>query len=285
MAKLVEIIGVGHNPVAYTRMRNPNASDPKVLRIKAGYEQMRQRLASSRPDVLLCVGNDHLNQLFMDNMPAFLVGKSPVVEGPWPWERRMGMPEYRAPVDVPLAKGIIRGGFDHTVDFAYSDELRVDHAFTMPLDLLRPERDLPIVPLLCNVMAPPVPPAKRFYQVGESISAIIAEYPEDTRVAAICSGHLAVEIGGPRGVGSLDPEFDTRSVELVGTGDVDGVFRELTWERFWRAGNYTAGFLTFILLMGMAGGKPADHWETIHSDMNGVPFLAWDVASNGGEAV
>jgi hypothetical protein len=68
-----------------------------------------------------------------------------------------------------------------------------------------------------------------------------------------------------------------RSVELVGTGDLDGVVRELTWERFWQAGNYTAGFLTFVMLMGMARARRADHWETVAPDTNGAPFLAWDL--------
>lgn len=277
MAELVEIIGVTHNPIYYPRMQNPDEKNPGVLRVKQGFADTRQKLADARPDVLLCIGNDHLNQLFMDNMPAFIIGKGPETAGTWSWERRMSVPDYRAKTDVSLAKSIIHRGFDHGVDFAFSDELRVDHAFTIPLDLLRPERDLPVVPLICNVMAPPIPPARRFYQVGEALRSIVDEYPTDVRVAVVCSGHLSVEIGGPRGAGSTDPEFDRWSVELVGKGDVEAVCRDLTFERFWLAGNYTAGFLTLVMLLGLARGRAASHYETVYSDTNSAPFLTWDL--------
>lgn len=284
MGQIVEIMGVTHNPIYYPRMQNPEEKNPGVLRVKQGFEEMRQKMAEARPDVLVCIGNDHINQLFMDNMPAFLVGKAPTVEGTFSWERRMGCPDYRANVDVALAKDIIRGGFDNGVDFAFSDELKFDHAFTIPLSLVRPERDLPVVPIVCNVMAPPIPPARRFYQVGEALRAIVETYPADTRVGVLCSGHLSVEIGGPRGMGSTDPEFDRWSVELVGRGDVEAVCRDLTFERFWAAGNYTAGFLTLVMLLGIAKGTPASHYETVYSDTNSAPFITWDLYREGERA-
>ncbi len=71
--------------------------------MKAGFAEMRQKMADARPEVLICIGNDHLNQLFMDNMPAFIVGKGPTADGTWAWERRMGVPDYSAKVDVALA--------------------------------------------------------------------------------------------------------------------------------------------------------------------------------------
>ena len=47
-----------------------------------------QKLAQARPDVLIVVAGDHLNQWFMDNMPAFVVGKAPIARGPFPHELR-----------------------------------------------------------------------------------------------------------------------------------------------------------------------------------------------------
>ncbi len=42
---------------------------------------MRQKLAEAKVDVLVCIGNDHLHQFFMDNMPAFMIGKMEQYDG------------------------------------------------------------------------------------------------------------------------------------------------------------------------------------------------------------
>jgi protocatechuate 4,5-dioxygenase beta chain len=278
VAKLVEIIGIGHNPLMHLRLTNSGDQSPEVVKLRERFGELQQRLTDARPDVLLCIGNDHLNTLFMDNMPAFLVGKSPHAEGPWDWELDLGLPSYEAPVDVSLAKGIVSGGFNHSVDFAFSDEFKIDHAHTIPLKHLRPQMDLPIVPIFCNVMAPPIPTARRFYQVGEALRDIIEELPADSRVAAVCSGHLSVEIGGARStMGACDPEFDYWSVDMVGRGDVEAVCRELTFERFWQSGNYTAGFLTFVMLLGLARGIPASLYDIMPMGPANNPFFVWDL--------
>ncbi len=277
MAKVVSIIGVTHNPLL-AGMGNPGIP-PDLVRVRERFAEQRAKLREAKPDVLLCVGNDHFNYLFMDNMPAFMVGKSPTAKGTTAWERRIGLPDYATSVNVELAKNVIREGFKRRTDFAFSDEFVMDHAFTFPLTHLRPEADLPIVPIFCNVMAPPIPTAERFYQVGETLRQIIEDLPGDLRVAALCSGHLSVEIGGPRPA-NPDKEFDDWAMALVGQGRVKEALEGLTFERFSRAGNYTAGFLTFVMQMGIARGQPATFWECMSISApteTRVPFLRWDL--------
>ncbi len=81
MAKLVEIIGMTHNPFLPRLIKAPNP-DPVIVKTAKDYDWLRQKMAQARPDVLIVVASDHLNQWFMDNMPAFLVGKAPSTEGP-----------------------------------------------------------------------------------------------------------------------------------------------------------------------------------------------------------
>ena len=76
MAKLVQITAVTHNPSLVRGLARPTLS-PAAERGKQKWVEMRERLARAKPDVLLVIANDHLNQWFMDNMPAFLVGKAP----------------------------------------------------------------------------------------------------------------------------------------------------------------------------------------------------------------
>jgi protocatechuate 4,5-dioxygenase, beta chain len=278
MAELVEIMGISHSPNFPGQIAEPNP-EPAIVEAAQDYELMRRRMAGTRPDVLVVIASDHLNQFFMDNMPAFLIGKAPRAEGPFPHEiRTFGIAPYRAEVEVDVAKNMLQLAPKMGVDFSFSDEFRIDHAFTVPLNFIRPEMDLPIVPIFTNVMAPPVPPAQRFYEVGKAIRKIIDELPSNKRVGVLSSGHLAIEIGGPKeGRSSSDPEFDRKMMNLVGRGDVASVIEEATWDRMMASGNVTPGFLNFVLLMGLADGKaPSVSGVRFPKSKGSVPYVAWD---------
>jgi protocatechuate 4,5-dioxygenase beta chain len=278
MAELVEIIGISHSPNFPGQIAEPNP-EPAIVEAAHDYELMRKRMAASRPDVLIVIASDHLNQFFMDNMPAFLIGKAPRAEGPFPHEMRaFGIASYRAQVEIDVAKSMLQAAPKMGVDFSFSDEFRIDHAFTVPLNFIRPEMDLPIVPIFTNVMAPPVPPAQRFFAVGKAIRKIIAALPSNKRVGVLSSGHLAIEIGGPKeGRSSSDPEFDRRMMNWVGQGDVENVIKEATWENMMASGNVTPGFLNFVLLMGLADGKaPSVSGVRFPKSKGSVPYMAWD---------
>jgi len=138
--------------------------------------------------------------------PAFLAGKAPVAEGPFLWESEHGVPDYRVPIAHDLAAGIIQQGYDAGIDFAYSDEFRLDHALTVPLSALLPEQRIPIVPVFSNAMMPPLPTARRYHQVGRALRQVIdGGLERDLRVAVVCSGHLSLEIGGPRAGAGTTP--------------------------------------------------------------------------------
>jgi protocatechuate 4,5-dioxygenase beta chain len=283
VAKLVEIVGVTHNPVLPRMMADPGAGEA-VLRGREDYEDMRRRMTAAKPDLLVVIASDHVNQWFMDNMPAFLVGKAPRAEGPFPHEIRYGLTEYRADTAVEFAKGLIAEGSRAGVDFAFSDEFLMDHAFTVPLGFVRPEMDLPVVPVWTNVVAPPLPTSRRFFEVGQAIRKAIEAIPGDERVGVLSSGHMAVELGGPRQLdgGSPDPEFDRRMMDLIVAGDSETVIREATVERMLAAGNMTPGFLNYVLLLGMAGGHAPSAAgvrfpEPIGANTGAIPHMAWDL--------
>jgi protocatechuate 4,5-dioxygenase beta chain len=255
MAQLVEIIGITHNPLLPRMLAQPS-DDPAMGEIKTDYALMRARLAESKPDAIVVIASDHLNQWFMNNMPAFLVGKSPRAKGPFPHEKRVfGLEDYEAPVHVELARWFVSEGFDRGVDFAFSEEFVIDHAFTVPMAFVRPEGDVPIVPVWTNVMAPPLPPAARFYAVGKALRELIEASPLDLRVAVVSSGHLAVEVGGPRlATASPDVAFDERMMELIAAGKSAEVVAEASLDKLMAAGNVTPGFLNYVMLIGLAGG-------------------------------
>jgi len=276
MAELVEIVGVTHNPTL-SRIIQMSGDDPVVREIEADYRLVRRRLAEARPDVLVTIASDHLNQWFMDNMPAFLVGKAPRAKGPFPYERQVfGLQPYDAPVDQELARWFVSQGFLEGVDFSYSDEFLIDHAFTVPLNFVRPEMDLPVVPVWTNVIAAPLPPAERFFAVGAKLRRLIASAPGNKRVAVVFSGHLSVEVGGPKPfMSSPDEQFDRRMMELINAGDGAALVREATYERMLEAGNVTPGFLNYVMMLGLAGKPPRATALRFPKVTTAVYYMEW----------
>ena len=74
-------------------------------------------------------------------------------------------------------------------------------------------------------------------------------------------------------------------MELIGAGDWQTVVEEATWERMLRAGNFAAGFLDFVLLMGVArGASPTKAGLTyLGGEFSAsMPHMAWDLHLEGG---
>ncbi|SDT66348.1 extradiol ring-cleavage dioxygenase [Actinoplanes derwentensis] len=280
MASIVAVIASTHHPFYYrastaTGADRPPFADEWVHKITA----FRETLTKANPDVLVMVGSDHFHQLWLDNMPQFLVGKAPFYDANWyNEEREFGLPKMRLKGHEDLSAHILRAGLDSGFDLAFSNELRIDHSVTCPIITLRPEADLPIVPIYTNIFAPPLPQPSRFVKLGESIRTIIEQWPSHLRVAVIGTGHLSLELGGPRQFGPQgpDPEFDQRAVQWIADGDLDGCLREVTLDSLHEPGNATHGFMDFMLMMGVAGaGVKADYVDTLDLFHTMEAYFTW----------
>ena len=253
----------------------PPFADEWVAKIEA----FRETLTRARPDVLVMVGSDHFHQLWLDNMPQFLVGKAPYFDANWyNEEREFGLPRMTLAGEEDLSAHILRNGLDAGFDLAFSNELRIDHSITCPIITLRPEADLPIVPIYTNIFAPPLPQPKRFVQLGRAIREMVESWPSDQRVAIIGTGHLSLELGGPRQFGEHgpDPEFDRKAVEWIASGDLEGCLAEVTLESLHLPGNATHGFMDFMLMMGVAGdGVAADHVDSLDLFHTMEAYFTW----------
>ncbi|WP_250009560.1 extradiol ring-cleavage dioxygenase [Actinoplanes sp. M2I2] len=280
MASIVAVIASTHHPFYYrattaTGADRPPFADEWERKILA----FRETLTRANPDVLVMVGSDHFHQLWLDNMPQFLVGKAPFYDANWyNEEREFGLPRMLLKGQEDLSAHVLRAGLDAGFDLAFSNELRIDHSITCPIITLRPEADLPIVPIYTNIFAPPLPQPSRFVKLGETIRQIVEEWPSHLRVAVIGTGHLSLELGGPRQFGphGPDPDFDRRAVEWIATGDLDNCLREVTLDSLHSPGNATHGFMDFMLMMGVAGaGAKADHVDTLDLFHTMEAYFTW----------
>jgi protocatechuate 4,5-dioxygenase, beta chain len=282
MAELVSVLGMTHHPFYLGLSQAPPEARPPFLDVDAWIakvERLRSDLAASKPDVLIMVGNDHFHQFFLDNMPAFLVGKMGTYDGIFYNEvREFGLPRCVVRGDPTLSQHVLDGGLARGIDFSFSNELKLDHSLVMPLYMVRPELDLPVVPILANCMAPPLPPAARFHQVGQALRQVIEEFPSDARVGVIASSHFSLELGGPRQFGHTgpDPEFDERALDWIRRGDAKAAIGGATPNALTAVGNASHAFMTLILAMGVVDDAEPTYAEGLQVLTTMEGFIFWD---------
>ena len=283
MAQIVSIIGITHNPFM-PRLFKQAQQPPGAAKVKERIAMMRQKLAEAKVDVLVCIGNDHLHQFFMDNMPAFMIGKMEQYDGTfYDEEREFGLPKCKLQGDVDVSDAIMEGAFDRGVDFSYSNELTIDHSIIVPMLFVRPEMDIPIVPILTNCIAPPMPRPKRYFEVGKALRAAIDSLPTNKRIGVLVSGHLSLEIGGPRMFEPkfTDPNFDANAVGWIVNGNIDAAAEACAPDKVIQYGNMTTGYLNFIMMMGLANLTKPSYAEALDAGFPAIPFFSWDQQAQG----
>jgi protocatechuate 4,5-dioxygenase beta chain len=278
MAQIVSIIGITHNPFM-PRLFKQAQQPPGAAKVKERIGMMRQKLAEAKVDVLVCIGNDHLHQFFMDNMPAFMIGKMEQYDGTfYDEEREFGLPKCKLQGDLDVSDAIMEGAFDRGVDFSYSNELTIDHSIIVPMLFVRPEMDIPIVPILTNCIAPPMPRPKRYFEVGKALRAAIDSLPTKKRIGVLVSGHLSLEIGGPKMFEPkfTDPNFDANAVGWIVNGNIDAAAEACAPDKVIQYGNMTTGYLNFIMMMGLANLTKPSYAEALDAGFPAIPFFSWD---------
>ena len=263
MARVVEIIGVTHNPVLPGIFLDQMDAEPAIRQAYDNFALMRQKLARARPDVLIVVAGDHLNQWFMDNMPAFVVGKAATARGPFPQELRAHkLSKYQVPVDVELARTLLR----RASPAAWTSATPTSSASTTPSRCRSRSSDprwtCPSYRVWTNVMAPPIPPAQRFYNVGLAIRSIVDGLP-----LGPAGGDHRQRPHGQQRRRPGHAAHPHRSRARVRPDDEGAAHRRRCRAVIQRgklgqalgAGNGTAGFLDFVLLLGAARGAPPSY--------------------------
>ncbi|KEQ06334.1 extradiol ring-cleavage dioxygenase [Pseudorhizobium pelagicum] len=279
MARLVATLASTHHPFYFKATTSaPEHQMPQAPEWKRKVEAYRETLASTAPDILVMIGSDHFHQIFLDNYPQFLIGKAARYDATfYNEEREFGIPKYAFEGDEDMSRFLHQSLLAQDFDFAFSNELKIDHSIVCPIITLRPQNDLPIVPIYTNIFAPPLPSPRRFFDLRRAIRKAIEDYPSDKRIAAIGTGHLSLELGGPRQFMETgpDPAFDQQAIEWLRTGDIEAILASVTHQSLECSGNATHGFLNFVLMLGVAGPVGADYVDYLDLFHTMEAYFTW----------
>jgi hypothetical protein len=253
MAKLVLVEACSHTPFLFTEPakwnvirearptseKNPWTTEEENQalweRTRVAFDVLKQKMEEAKPDVILCFGDDQIEQFEMSNFPGFAIYVGDEYEGYKTFARQGFVPGARkgftektpetwvkVPANAAFAKEmavqLVRRDFDLSfMTEEANKEHGIGHAFLRPMSKIVPNFDIPTIPFYINCFYGPQPSANRVYNLGRAVREIIESYPEDLRVAIFGSGGLWHTPGNPESY--LNEEFDQESLNCVKSGD------------------------------------------------------------------
>jgi 2,3-dihydroxyphenylpropionate 1,2-dioxygenase len=191
MMKVVAGIGMSHAPLM---LGDPDAPEPGMRsRMAAAVRQIADYLHAARVDVMIAILDDHFENHYRNLMPIFSIGVARKHAGPadyWLEALRLKRKE-EIPSDEKLAESMLGHMVSAGFDVARMGSIEYGNNLMVPLKLIRPQNDIPIVPVFINVFSPPVTSMSRAYAFGEALRAAVEAAPGNARVAFIATGGLS----------------------------------------------------------------------------------------------
>lgn len=215
MAKIIGGIGVTHVPAIGRAIANQLQQDPYWKPFFDGFPPAREWLAKVKPDVAVVIYNDHGLNFFLDKLPTFAVGAAPEYSNADEGWGIPTLPPYKG--DQDLSWHMIESLVGEEFDITTCQEMVVDHAFTLPLELLWPgQHPCPVrtVPVCINTVQHPLPSAARCFKLGQAIGRAVETWDSDARVVVIGTGGLSHQLDGKR-AGFINKKFDLMFMEKL----------------------------------------------------------------------
>lgn len=191
MAQVVSAISMSHAPLA---LGDPDAPKSAVReRISAAVNTLASRLNAARPGVIVALLDDHFENHFRNLMPTFSIGVAPAHSGPG--DHLLSFLKFDRKVEIPgapeMAELILRHLIESGFDVARMGQVEYGNNLMVPIKLIRPQFDIPIIPVYINVFSPPLTPIARAYAFGEALRNAVEAMPGGERVAFLATGGLS----------------------------------------------------------------------------------------------
>ncbi|CAH0247484.1 catechol 1,2-dioxygenase [Rhodococcoides fascians] len=211
-------IGASHSTLMNTHWDKVVHTD-RAEAFRDGLATARDRIVEARPDVVVLLGSNHFRGFWLDMIPSFTMGVGEVVAA-----GDGGTPKGPQKTDPEFARALAQYLVDAGTEVAISARLQIDHGQSHAIQYLLDGIDVPVVPLVVNVFAAPLPTLPRVAELGRNIAAAIESFG-DRRVVVVASGGLSHQLPWPSDWTAPEGEDEEFLVEawLNGRGE---------WERY-----------------------------------------------------
>jgi protocatechuate 4,5-dioxygenase beta chain/2'-aminobiphenyl-2,3-diol 1,2-dioxygenase large subunit len=239
-------------------------------RVWQGMCSIARQVQAARPDVLVLVGNDHLNNFSLGLQVPFVVG----VADEYTPLGDMGIPRRPFPGARAFAEALVRYAAERGFDLARAEEWQPDHGLALPHAIVSPAAAVPVMPLFINAAIDPIPSPRRCYALGRALHDMVgATRPESERVVVLATGGLSHWLCDPQ-EGRVNVEFDREFIATL-IGGRGAELAELTQEQLLeRGGN---GALELTAWIFLAGCLPHARGECVYYE----PMPQWITGMGG----
>ncbi|WP_040836033.1 protocatechuate 3,4-dioxygenase [Nocardia brevicatena] len=180
-----------------------------VGRLLAGYDRLKRDLVAADPDIVLVTADCHFQSFETGH---YVVGVGNQHVGSMEFFKRgdldltlKGHPEFaRAIADTVRAAGL---------EVEEAERVDLDHGLIVPLRLVLPRPDIPVIPIITQPHRSFSPFNARRY--GEALRGLVEE--SGPKVAFLATGGLSHWLD-PGHFGGVDVEFDTYILKLLESG-------------------------------------------------------------------
>jgi protocatechuate 4,5-dioxygenase beta chain len=281
MARIVGGVATSHVPAIGGAIAKGLQQDPYWKPFFDGFIKPRQWLAEVKPEVVVMFYNDHGLNFFLDKMPTFAVGAcEQYVNADEGW----GLPvQAPFPGDADFSWHVIESLIADEFDITTCQEMLVDHAFVVPMDLLWPggKRPVRIVPIAINTVQHPLPSPLRCWKLGQAVGHAIESYAKDVNVLVVGTGGLSHQLDGKR-AGFINKPFDLMCIETL-VADPEALTAYSSLEIVEQAGTQGIELLMWIAMRAALGEDVREIHRNYHIPISntaaGLLVLAKETAA------
>jgi hypothetical protein len=279
--------------------RRDKVSPETEASVFSAFEQIRREIEELAPDAIVMLATDHMQVFPLPMVATFAIGVGPVAQGLGDG----GLAPCRVPVHQPLSRAVLAGAMGADVDMVFSEDVRIDHSFVMPLTYITPGLDRPIVPVTQNCNVPPRPSFARSRRLGEVVRSAI-EGAGPGRVVVVATGGLSHWVGSeerqefmkrPAGTryehlaefpftleetGPVNATWDRLFLDHVQDGSLAGFAETWTPEKVEaEAGNGAQEIRNWLTGAAIVRDAPAEvlAYEAAEEWMTGTAVVRWDL--------
>uniref|UniRef100_UPI002457CD44 DODA-type extradiol aromatic ring-opening family dioxygenase n=1 Tax=Nocardia abscessus TaxID=120957 RepID=UPI002457CD44 len=184
MSEIIGFVGMSHSP--FVTLLAPEDEQGPGGHFLADANRVRRAVDDLQPDAIVVLAPDHFHANFYDMMPPFVLGVEEAV-GFGDFGSRAG----KLPVAEELAWSVQAGLAELGFDVSLSYSLTVDHGVVQSYEMITGDTDVPMVPLVINTAAPPLPSLNRCVALGHALGTALRRAPWPDRLLVLASGGLS----------------------------------------------------------------------------------------------